>query len=678
MRPLNISAARRLRLASRRVAISPPQATGRIRRLLTPALVERPRALATRLAGIARSLPFLGVAVALFTWPSFPLTPSPGLDASWGAGLYMAAREGLVFGRDLVFTYGPLGFLSLPSFWYEGPGVAAFVFSGLLHVTACTLVLWAACKVFDRFFAVIVAVIACSFLGPPLVVIALIASATVARGRTDERLERFFPALIASLGAFAFLVKVNFGIEILAIGAIAVLASNWGRWLRLAEFAAAFVASLIVFWMIAGQPLGALPDYISLSKEVVAGYSQTMELSYPGPASYVFLAIGVIAGLAAVAWVLNGELDRRRRALLTGLIALFGFFCFKEGFVRQDSGHIALFTSSIVSAWFVLGWKPRPGWQGVACLIGVLSIATYFQPGTVDPLSRIDSARRQISTVIEPSSRRAALEAGRESVLAAAAIDPAMVARLKGASIHIDPYETSVAWALGLDWKPLPVFQDYLAFTSTLDRQNADALRSTAGPELILRRLDPAAIDGRLAAFNPPEANLETLCNYEPTMVRGEWILLRKNADRCGRPRSMGTVSREPGKEVPVPQAPPGSLVTASIRGAALSARERARASLFRAKPSFITLVPGPRAATAESFRLVPGTAADKLIMSAPPSRDYPAPFAVAPGARALIVSGAGLDGPIEVDFHSVPIAAFSASRTVDGSAQAAHPSRTG
>jgi len=631
-----------------------------------------------RAARIARSLPFLGVVVALFTWPAFPLTPSPGLDASWGAGLYMAAREGLVFGHEIVFTYGPFGFLSLPSFWYEGAGVAAFVFSALLHIIACTMVLWAASKIFDRLLAVIVAVIACSFLGPPMVVIALIVSATVAAGRTGARLERLFPILIAVLGAFAFLVKVNFGVEILAIGAIAVLASNWGRWLRVAEFGAAFALSLVLLWLLAGQPLDALPDYVSLSRDVIAGYSQTMELTYPGPTSYIFLALGLIAGLAAVAWALNGHLDFRRRALLTGLIALFGFFCFKEGFVRQDSGHIALFTSSIVSAWFVLGWRPRLGWQGVTCLVAVLSIAAYFQSAAIDPVGHVDTARQQLTTVIKPASRHAAFEAGRANVLAAAAIDPAMVARLKDGSIHIDPYETSVAWALGLDWNPLPVFQDYLAFTSSLDRENADALSSDDGPELILRRLDPAAIDGRLAAFNPPQANLATLCNYSPRMVSGEWILLGKGTNRCGYPRGLGTVSRDPGEAIPVPDAPPGSLVTASIHGAAVAGGERIRAMLFRAKPSFIELVPGRGATTGGRFRLVPGTAEDDLIMSAPRGRDYPAPFAVAPGARALVLSGAGLEGPIEVDFHSVPIRAFAAAAGRNDSARAANPGRIG
>ena len=55
-----------------------------------------------------------GLIVALLGWRVGFETPGPGVDASWNAGLAMAVEQGLHFGRDVVFTYGPLGFLSTP------------------------------------------------------------------------------------------------------------------------------------------------------------------------------------------------------------------------------------------------------------------------------------------------------------------------------------------------------------------------------------------------------------------------------------------------------------------------------------------------------------------------------------------------------------------------------------
>jgi hypothetical protein len=37
---------------------------------------------------------------------------NPGLDASWSYGISQAAKEKLVFGKEIVFTYGPLGYLT--------------------------------------------------------------------------------------------------------------------------------------------------------------------------------------------------------------------------------------------------------------------------------------------------------------------------------------------------------------------------------------------------------------------------------------------------------------------------------------------------------------------------------------------------------------------------------------
>ena len=67
-------------------------------------------------------------------------------------------------------------------------------------------------------------------------------------------------------------------------------------------------------------------------------------------------------------------------------------------------------------------------------------------------------------------------------------------------------------------------------------------------------------------------------------------------------------------------------------------------------------MIPAAGSTTGGTFRLVPGTAQDGLIMSAPRSADYPAPFTIAPGTRGFIVTSPGLEGPIAVEFSAIPI----------------------
>ena len=58
------------------------------------------------------------LAAALVTLASWPVTgdmhPRLDLDGAWEIGLRQALHDGLDYGPDVLFTYGPLGFLREP------------------------------------------------------------------------------------------------------------------------------------------------------------------------------------------------------------------------------------------------------------------------------------------------------------------------------------------------------------------------------------------------------------------------------------------------------------------------------------------------------------------------------------------------------------------------------------
>jgi hypothetical protein len=62
--------------------------------------------------------------------PRGSLAPVAGLDLSWQAGLAMAFERGLEHGSDIVFTYGPLGFIGAPPrLWTVHTALLAILFS---------------------------------------------------------------------------------------------------------------------------------------------------------------------------------------------------------------------------------------------------------------------------------------------------------------------------------------------------------------------------------------------------------------------------------------------------------------------------------------------------------------------------------------------------------------------
>ena len=73
---------------------------------------------------------------ALVAWytPMWPILPYAQLDSGWALALSVACERGLVFGRDLIFTYGPLGCYGTRQYWpatYCG-GAALFASIGFI------------------------------------------------------------------------------------------------------------------------------------------------------------------------------------------------------------------------------------------------------------------------------------------------------------------------------------------------------------------------------------------------------------------------------------------------------------------------------------------------------------------------------------------------------------------
>ncbi|WP_254706813.1 hypothetical protein [Ralstonia pseudosolanacearum] len=56
-------------------------------------------------ARIWRLLIVVTAVCALVPW--LPVMPQAGLDHSWVLGMNQAVAQGLVFGRDMIFTFGP-------------------------------------------------------------------------------------------------------------------------------------------------------------------------------------------------------------------------------------------------------------------------------------------------------------------------------------------------------------------------------------------------------------------------------------------------------------------------------------------------------------------------------------------------------------------------------------------
>lgn len=607
-------------------------------------------------ARLLGSTPVLGVLAAVLGWSLLFYLPGTGIDPSWQAALYMGAHQGLLFGTQAVFTYGPLGFLNIPGVWFSGLGALAFVYSTVLYVLLAGSLVWQLRQTIHPALAVLATAALLSLCGAADVSLVLVTVWCLAalgpdggapgRRRRAEQLVVFGGAVI---GAVQSLVELRSGPLILVIAGITLLARG-PRARNLLSFAGCAAVAFFAAWFAGGQTLGNLGSYISTGAQIVSGYSQAMGF---GSVSAARLAGTVALVLLVIVLGALSARPGRPRAAAILVLAIVGFAAYKEGVIREDFGHLERAVSTLVLAGAGVGFGRRRVIAGVA-LLALFGAALTTTDGNLNPVSHVRQLVQQVRWEVSPGHIR--FDAG---ILMAVVyrIDRQTLAALRGHRVAIDPWEAGVAWLYNLHWQPLPVFQDYSAYTRGLDRLNADALSSRTGPQRLLRE-DTAAltsrastsgdVDNRLPAWDPPAQAIAMLCHFKALRTTARWEVLTRIPNRCGDAHLLKTVVVRDGQPVALTSAPRGEVTYARVAGVDVAGLEQLRTLLYRARDRFLVVNRGI------AYRLVPGTADDGLVMDAAPGIDYPAPFALAPQARTIAFHG--VTGPVTVRLYALPV----------------------
>jgi hypothetical protein len=612
----------------------------------------------------------LGAAVALLGWRVGMNPPTPGLDASWNAGLAMAVEEGLQFGKDVVFSYGPLGFLQGQSIWFGDLAVIAFLYSAALYVVFCTTLVWALRRVLPAPAAFSIAFLVVAVL--PLLEQSILVAAIVCLWSLErERSERATVALAvggASFSAVEALVKLSTGPVIAALFLIALIGVR-ARWWQLLLFAALTLGELLLLWLLAGQSLATVPAFLENTWQIASGYSTAMlrQVDVPGwKVTMATIAAAIVTVGLAVAGSRGTYRDARARWAGTALIAVAAFMVFKEGVVRTDAGHLSLYFSTACVLWIAIPWSRARWWWmlGGAALIAAIGVPVRPPglPTNLNAIANVRFAANQARSLLSGSRREELAAEGRAAMKATYRLDPHTLAALRGHTVAIEPWEIGVAWAYRLDWKPQPVFQNYSAYTSALDDVNADEVESPAGPERILRENEPLVypefptpdLDNRFPGWDPPAQARAVLCHFAPLRTTERWQVLGRVANRCDPERFIGSTEASPGTAVDVPVPAANEVVFARIHGAGVGGLEKITTLLLHARLRQAVLD------GSASYRLIPETASDGLLL-----RDSgvaeDGPFSPIPQAKTIAVSGAS--GTLRFDFFSVRVERDKASQ---------------
>ncbi len=506
--------------------------------------------------------------LVLMLLPWRPVFPDGGLDPSWQGVIEWGFLQGRVFGEDLVFTFGPLGFLYtrlyhpdlfgvLMGFWFITALLLGLFFGGFWgHAPWPLSLMLALCLLLAVSLNVEIADSQLFFI--PLAG-GILAMDPV---RPDWR---WLGYPLLALAALAGLIKFTVFIAGMAIFAITDLIL-WWRERTLPHRLALFLASSwFYFFLVTGH--GDWPSYLHNSLRIAGGYSAAMQTT--GPAVEIQESL-IMGGLLSLVLILTptgriGVAEGLTRLGVTLVSLLMGFLIFKAGVVRHD-GHILISAGGLLLLAVLVAWRAA-GLEGnhwlKALALGTVLLGAYHLSGIPERhyLSQGQTREAYLKHLLQDRPQRA-LRSMANLVFGLDELD--FLDRRDQALADIRQRHPLPAWegrvdiynwdqasilANGLNYTPRPVFQSYSAYSPALLQLNADHLAGDDAPDYIYYAVQ--AIDNRLPALEDGLSWPLLWTRYDPIGFQDSHLLLkrRQHSDKAlilGIPQETSLSWEEP------------------------------------------------------------------------------------------------------------------------------------
>jgi hypothetical protein len=477
------------------------------------------------------------VLLALFTYLQPGDVQVPSIDTSWAFGLNYAFKHQLVMGKDIYFTFGPLGFLehtapislvmldASSNFWFTCSIISYFLILVLCRETARTrwhLVLHWALALILIFFAndhiqrMLVIAYTCVFL----------------HWRTSNILYLLAMSMTTVLG---FMIKFSYGAALFAlyIPYLLFVFLRDKQWRHLLFGALTLpVFYLLIWYYLYHETTGAI-EYLKGGLEFSQGSISAMALNPPNH----WLAITGFY-LAFCCGVFITAHDYRKAWILMPFCFLGPLFIWsKYSFGREESWHLTYLISYVFYLGLIWLIAIEALSRKIACMVTIflcffcykfmaltatqntlfLPRLVYFAPETFPYRWKKD--RVELIKLIRAESSK---------VLAPVLLDQELLDVIDKGTVDIYPWETVIAEANKLKWVPRPIFQSYISYTPFLDQKNLDFYNSEKAPDFIIWHYHSFQdIDNRYVFSSDPLTLQGILQHYHPVLCKGFFCVWR-------------------------------------------------------------------------------------------------------------------------------------------------------
>jgi hypothetical protein len=433
-----------------------------------------------------------------------PRVVTPDLDPSWQAVLAFAFREHLAWGKAIIFTFGPWGWLECQFF---PPGDArGWLFGICIYRLALTIAIvrelsrlsnWSASANLLLLIAIL------PIFGDSL---SLLATYVILKRQVSGCHIAVWDLVLLALIAQTKLIYL-----FLALGGLALcipsdlLRQDVRRALLRPTI---FIACFAAWWIFAWQSGQELLAYLLGGLQIVVGYSSGMQVP---PAGRVLFAGLLLIGVHGLWCLSNVATSRRVSGVLQSVLGAGTLFiAWKHGFSRADGHTVGFFASSALIASFWCSQESDAKFRSAYMLVVSIVAATQLAGLIATAARGLPDRLFQGASIVLSTLGSDQLDLQQ---------DQASLGNLDlNCSTDVIGYQQGALLRTAARYCPRPIAQSYSAYTQRLLELNARHFADDAAPDQVLVKIQ--TIDDRAPAQDDSLALLEIRNRYEFR----EWI----------------------------------------------------------------------------------------------------------------------------------------------------------
>lgn len=463
-----------------------------------------------------------------------PQFPGGGLVQSYRYSLAVAADNHLVFGKDIIYTFGPLSTIYTGFYSFQN-----HLLSELLSFFLIASLSFFIYKLFEKSgYLIKLLLIVYFFVNVNthidffFILLPALAALFLINSYSKTKLYLATVLLFGFISALLLLVKLSFGVEAFIDLALLLVFYAIKKDIKSCLLlVSAFSVFFTLLYAVSGQGISNIFYYPLNIYYGVAGYNDSM--SCPGPFEPV--AASAFFLVCFIAYLVCRSLSpfNLQRLFSVFVIFLLSLVVFKHGFVRNDIWHSAgIYMLQLFWLIFLLR-EPGKSFSKYAlitvCMLSLLCFGVYNEQFFLSG-SQIRQAYSNL-TAKAGSTERLFIETENRSNYenSVQSIRNASPLPLLSGTSDIYNYNQAVLLASGNRWNPRPAFQSYQAVTPYLAEMNyRHLLNKDTAPDNIFFRVE--TIDDRFPSMDDGLSWKALLGLYKPSgwTEKDDYIILHR------------------------------------------------------------------------------------------------------------------------------------------------------